>query len=244
MRPSRYVSLSAFIALVLLTSVAGAQTPKPAPAPTPAPTSAPAEDLSDQAAAVTAEQPTGTAKPASVASAEPASIRLRQLEQKIQELKEKSWRVKARVDLLKEAALGGGIGARVGIAHENRMGSAFRLVKLVYALDGVQVYSRSDTTGALDDLKKTDILSGPIEPGNHTLSLLMVYNGQGYGLFSYMKGYKFTVRSSHTFTATEGKLTQISALGYERGGVDTPMEKRPAVEFKVNVVSGAPSKGK
>jgi hypothetical protein len=59
-------------------------------------------------------------------------------------------------------------------------------------------------------------------------------------VFKYLTNYKFTVRSSHTFTVSEGKQTQVTVVGYERGGVTTPLEKRPAVDFKVNVVSEKP----
>ena len=51
------------------------------------------------------------------------------------------------------------------------------------------------------------------------------------------------MRSSHTFTASEGKATSITAVGYERGGVTTPLEKRPAVDFRVNVASERPGAG-
>jgi hypothetical protein len=171
----------------------------------------------------------------------PPNIRLRRLEQRVEALKEQTWRVKARVGMLKEAVLGGGIGARAAIAHENKMGGSFRLIKLVYALDGTQIFSRADDSGKLNDLKKIDILSGPIAPGNHTLSVLMVYRGNGYGVFSYLKSYKFTVRSSHTFTVSEGKLTEVTVVGFERGGVTTPLEKRPAVDFRVSVVTERPT---
>jgi hypothetical protein len=171
----------------------------------------------------------------------PPGIRLRKLEQRVQELKEQAWRIKARVGMLKEAVLGGGIGARASIKHENKMGGSFRMVKVLYALDGTQIYSKADDTGKLDEMKNFDVLSGPIAPGNHTLSVLIIYRGWGFGVFEYLKKYKFTVRSSHTFTVAEGKLTDITVVGYERGGATTPMEKRPAVDFKVNVVSEAPS---
>jgi hypothetical protein len=228
--------------------------PKPATgAPTP-----PAATTPPAGAATT--PPPGTGTPAATPGATPAApgtpvasteatsseaappgIRLRKLEQRVQELKEQAWRIKARVGMLKEAVLGGGIGARASIKHENKMGGSFRLVKVLYALDGTQIYSKADDTGKLDELKTFDVLSGPIAPGNHTLSVLIVYRGWGFGVFEYLKKYKFTVRSSHTFTVAEGKLTDITVVGYERGGATTPMEKRPAVDFKVNVVSEAPS---
>jgi hypothetical protein len=188
------------------------------------------------AAPAPAPTPAGT-------EAAPPGLRLRKLEQKVQGLKEQAWRVKARVGMLKEAVLGGGVGARASIRHNNKMGGSFKMIKLLYALDGTQIYSKTDETGKLDDMKDIDILSGPIAPGNHTLSVLVIYRGNGFGVFEYLKKYKFTVRSSHTFSVAEGKLTQITVVGYERGGATTPMEKRPAIDFKVNIVTeAAPTK--
>lgn len=187
----------------------------------------------------------GTA-PAAVASpigAEPApaNIRLRNLEQRVDALKEQAWRVKARVGMLKEAVLGGGVGARASINHVNKMGGSFQMSRLIYALDGQQIFARIDEDSSkLNDLKSIEIFSGPIAPGNHTISVLVEYHGNGYGVFAYLKQYKFTVRSSHTFTAVEGKETQINVEGFEKGGITTQLRDRPAVEFRVNVLSERP----
>lgn len=230
-------SLAVAIAAFLVGQALFAQTPAEDSASGGPPPQVKAPALS-AAANSTAPQPaTGAAIPPGAQAPVPSNIRLRRLEQRVQALKEQAWRVKARVGMLKEAVLGGGIGARSTIAHQNKMGGSFRLVKLVYALDGTQVFARADDTGKLHESKSIDILSGPIAPGNHTISVLMVYRGHGYGVFAYLKGYRFTVRSSQTFTASEGKLTQVTVVGYERGGVTTPLEKRPAVDFKVNVVT-------
>src|SRR5262245_10477448 len=59
----------------------------------------------------------------------PPGLRLRKLEQKVQSLKEQAWRVKARVGMLKEAVLGGGVGARASIRHQNKMGGSFKMIK-------------------------------------------------------------------------------------------------------------------
>jgi hypothetical protein len=168
----------------------------------------------------------------------PVNLRLRRLEQRVQALKERAWRAKARVGMLKEAVLGGGVGATTTVVHKNKMGSSFRLIKLVYALDGTQVFARADDSGALHKQKEFEVLTGPIAPGSHTVSVYAVYRGHGYGVFKYLSKYKFTVRSSHTFTATEGKNTRIDAIGFERGGVTTPLEQRPAMDFKVNLARG------
>jgi hypothetical protein len=168
----------------------------------------------------------------------PTAVRMRRLEQKTQALKERAWQLKARVQLLKEQILGGGVGAQALIAHANDMGSSFRLIKLIYTLDGTQVFVRTDETA--DNLYKTkafDIFSGPIAPGNHTLSVLATYRGHGYGVFEYLSKYTFTARGNSTFIAGEGKLSKIDCKGHEKGGPTMKMEQRPAIECKVTEVS-------
>lgn len=170
----------------------------------------------------------------------PVNLRLRRLEQRVQALKERAWRAKARTTQLKEAVIGGGVGAQATLVHVNKMGSSFRLTRLVYALDGTQIFSRSEETSAnLYKSKTFDILTGPISPGSHSISVLAVYRGHGYGVFKYLNKYTFTVRASHTFTAAEGKATRIEASGFEKGGRTTPLEKRPAIDFKVTAGTGS-----
>lgn len=172
-------------------------------------------------------------------AAVPVNLRLRSLEQRVQALKERAWRAKARVGMLKEAVLGGGIGANATLVHKNKMGSSYRLIKLVYALDGTQIFTRVDDSGDMHKQKSIDVLTGPVAPGSHTISVYAVYRGHGYGVFKYLNKYQFKVRSSHTFTATEGKAARIEVIGFEKGGVTTPLEKRPAIDFKVSHGQGA-----
>ncbi len=173
--------------------------------------------------------------------AEPASaanyqVQLKGLESRVNELKERIFRSKARLNLLKETVLHGVIaGSRAIITHKNDMGSSFRLIKLVYAVDGAQIYAKADDSGALDEKREFEIFNGSIVPGNHTISVQMIFRGHGYGIFSYLKGYKFTVRSSHTFTAGEGRQTGITVRAYEKGNITTELKDRPAVKFDVNL---------
>jgi hypothetical protein len=253
---------------VLLTSVASTAsgqtkpaTPAPTtPAPTAAPTTAPAPAGATPTTGTTASptattpapgatpgSPTTTGDPAAPTGEAgttvdpeqmPTNLRLRRLEQRVQALKERAWRAKARVGMLKEAVLGGGVGAQATLVH--KMGTTFRLIKLVYALDGTQVFSRADDPATtLYKSKSIDILSGPIAPGSHTVSVVAEYRGHGYGVFKYLTKYTFTVRSSHTFTVGEGKGTKIEAIAYEKGGATTPLEQRPNIEFKVSQLSAS-----
>src|SRR5689334_23448540 len=168
----RAISASAVFAALLIASAAGAQTKTPAkgattaasakgsaagttaagtgsgsaatPAPAPTPTPAPGGDT-----APAAPTDLSSVKPEDM----PTAVRMRRLEQKTQALKERAWQLKARVQLLKEQLIGGGVGAQALIAHANEMGSSFRLIKLIYTLDGTQVFVRTDETA--EDLYKT-----------------------------------------------------------------------------------------
>ena len=194
---------------------------------------------------VAAPAPTSSAPAAAPGASAPGTtqggytVRLHDLERRVNELKEQIFRSKARLNLLKETVLHGVIaGARAVITHRNEMGGIYMPVRYVYSLDGQEIYSKSDDTGKLGDQKEIEVFNGSITPGNHTLSVQMVYQGNGYGVFSYLKGYKFTAKSSRTFTAPEGKQLQLKVVGYEKGNpVTTDPKDRPAVDFRESLVA-------
>ena len=93
--------------------------------------------------------------------------------------------------------LGGGVGAQALIAHATEMGSSFRLIKLIYSLDGTQVFARTDESArALYKTKAFDIFTGPIAPGNHTCRCVATYRGHGYGVFEYLSKFTFTAQAA------------------------------------------------
>jgi hypothetical protein len=198
------------------------KTPAPAATTTPPPATAPAASKAPQAT-------TGVSY----------TVKLHDLERKVNELKEQIFRSKARLNLLKETVLHGVIaGSRAVIMHRNEMGGTYTLVKLVYALDGAEIFAKADDGGHLGDNKEFEIFNGSIVPGNHTISVIMQYQGNGYGVFSYLKGYKFTVKDSKTFTFGEGKQTQLRVVGFEKGNpITTDPKDRPAIDFRMNVIS-------
>ena len=87
-------------------------------------------------------------------------------------------------------------------------------------------------------MQEFDVYNGAIQPGSHTLSVALLYQGNGFGVFSYLKGYKFNVKSSHTFVAGESKSTNITVVGYEKGNITTQLSDKPAIDFRVNVAVG------
>lgn len=168
----------------------------------------------------------------------PTAVRMRRLEQKTQALKERAWQLKARVQMLKEQMLGGGVGAQAVITHANEMGPSFRLVKLIYSLDGTEVFARTDETAeSLYKSKSFDIFAGPISPGNHTVTSVATYRGHGYGVFEYLDKYTFVAKGSNAFVAGEGKIAKVECKGFEKGGPTVPLEKRAAMDCKASQVA-------
>jgi hypothetical protein len=234
---------SAVVVSSLLFAAAVAAQPKTGGTPTGTTPATPA--TGSGAGSQAAPAPTGTPAPApqpDLASVKPeempTAVRMRRLEQKTQALKERAWQLKARVQMLKEQTLGGGVGAQATVTHADQMGASFRLTKLIYSLDGTQVFARSDEAGeAMYKTKNFDVFAGPIAPGNHNLQVTATYRGHGYGVFEYLTKFTFTARGTASFTTGEGKISKVECRGYEKGGAATPMEKRPAIECKVSEAS-------
>jgi hypothetical protein len=201
----------------------------------PAASSLPAAEAPPAAGAASATPaaaaPTAPAEPETV-DAGTYSVRLRDLEQRVNELKEQIFRSKARLSLLAETVLQGVVaGSHARIVHENKMGNSYKLVKVLYALDGAPILNKADEEGGIGEGEPFDVYNGSIVPGEHTLTVQLEYRGHGYGIFSYLKGYRFKVNSSHTFTAPEGKAASLRIVGYEKGGPTAPLEERPAVRY-------------
>ncbi len=270
MRLSKALWFTAFAGFISLAAVASAQTPasgaakgsatvgvnaKPAgtaatasavataPAAASAAPAAPANAAPVAAAPATAA-PAATTTTATGATAIDGStyvVRLRDLEQHIDELKEQIRRSHTRLSLLSDTILSGGAGgARAEINFVNDLSSAFRLTGALFVLDGAVQYNKQDESddSALASQKQIPIFIGSIPPGDHTVQIVLQLRGNGYGVFSYLKGYKFKVPSSHSFTVSEGKTLKLDVIAWEKGDVTTDLTDRPAIRFTENIRSG------
>ncbi len=190
--------------------------------------------------------PAGSAAPTAppVMDGQTYAVRLRDLEQKIDELKEQIRRSHTRLSLLSDTILsGGGSGSRAVVRFKNDLSDAFRVTRALFVLDGAVQYNKTDQSGALSEQDEIPIFNGSIPPGDHTLQVLLNLQGNGYGVFSYLRGYRFEVRGSHSFSAVEGKTMQVDAIAYEKGSVTTPLEERPAIRYTEKVTSGLADQG-
>ena len=204
---------------------------------TPAGPPAPSTSSTASSATVAPVKPSPGENALPVTSDEAFQTRVKTLEEQVVDLKEKIYRTKARLLLLQETVLGGDLssGARAVLVHKNDMGGSFALDSVAYALDGAPILTRTDKDGDLSKRPEFEIFNGRIVPGQHQVAVRLIYRGKGFGVFSYLEGYKFTVSSSYTFSAEPGKVTTVMVVGYEKGGLTTDLKDRPAVRYDVEV---------
>jgi hypothetical protein len=162
-------------------------------------------------------------------------LRLQELETKIDDLKEKVFQSKSRVVLLKETVLGGNLsGSRAVIVHKNKLGPRFKLKRAMYSLDGSRVFNESREGGGLKKSNEIKVFDSSVTAGNHNISILLEYEGGPVGIFSYMKGYQFKVRSSCPFDAQEGKATMIEIQAVRGGGAFKDMKDKADIRCKIS----------
>jgi hypothetical protein len=216
---------------LLAAPVLAADPPPPPTAPAPAATAAPAPASTP----ATPSASTAPAAPPQTADEE-YDLKMRELEDMVSELKEQIFRSKAKLQLLAEQVSGGiGTGAKIVLVHKNQMGPNFLLTEANYYLDGQPLFQEVDAAGTkLTEKKEIPIFDGNLVEGSHTLTVNLVYQGNGTGVFRYLSAYKWKLKDSITFTAEPGKVTTIDAVGFESGNFTTALEERPKIRFDVN----------
>lgn len=156
------------------------------------------------------------------------------VEEQVDSLKERVFRSKATLQLLKEIVVqGGSSGARATVWHVNKLGTAYRLESITYLLDGQTKFSKADPSGSLSDSREFKIHDGALPPGSHNLSVDFKIRPTGYGIFKYAQGYEIDVRSNYAFEAELGKACTVRSVLTDRGGGANSFEERARVDFEL-----------
>ncbi len=184
-------------------------------------------------ASTLAQEPEAPAAEEDVAGAD-YHLELLSLEEDVNALKERVFRSKATLQLLKEIVIEGSTtGSRATIWHVNELGGSYRVVSITYLLDGQSVYSRSDEDGALSDSRDVKIWEGALPPGSHNITVSAVLQGNGFGVFNYVENYNFNVRSSYAFEAEDEHHASVRVVLDERSGIGRSFIERPQVTYEV-----------
>ena len=148
--------------------------------------------------------------------------------------------VEARVAGLKQTVLLGAVMAtRAQLFHRNEMSGSFRLDSAVYKLDGEVIFSRGEDDG-LSDSDEILLFDGPLTAGAHAVDVEMVFSGSAVGVFTYLQGYKFKVRSRYQLDVVEGRNTVLKVVAFEAEDITVEARDRFKVRYDVEVNDDAP----
>ena len=114
------------------------------------------------------------------------------------------------------------------VSFRNDVGKKLRLVAAQFTIDGETLPT---VLTSAEPGSSHVIASGPMKPGPHVVSARLTYQGDR-GVFSYMKGYKLSVRSDQTLTAPANRPVSFTVVGSENKGMTVPFEKRVVVTFE------------
>jgi hypothetical protein len=115
-----------------------------------------------------------------------------------------------------------------GIVFRNELGTGFRLTRAVFFVDRAPQLQLEATD---DKPLPREILVPGAAPaaGEHELYVLLELRGQGSGDREYLGGYRFEVKSSHSFTVQTGRPLRVEAIAWEKPA--EAIEQRPAVRY-------------
>lgn len=186
------------------------------------------------------------------------AVRLADLEKRIEELKARTFRpdphalrpaasadqVGAFVDGLiaevhaKSARLHAvGLAGRLDAAFatvelRNELGSGFRPVAVRVLVDGALV---RETDVSAPGTAERPVFEGAIAVGAHAIRVEVDLRGQGWGVFAYLSGYRFTVRAQRALVLTTPAVVHVRAIAFRRGDATTAMTDAEALRIETDV---------
>ena len=120
---------------------------------------------------------------------------------------------------------------RADLAFRNEMSASFLLLRVTMWIDGQQVATQVAEGGAIDVALGTVAVRG----GVHELAVQADYQGNGYGVFSYLKGYRFKAFARYPIELPDPRPRRLRCFGYEKGGATTPLEERPQIRCETTI---------
>jgi hypothetical protein len=127
----------------------------------------------------------------------------------------------------------------LAIELDSEMSASFQLVAATVSVDGVVVAARDVPVpeGSTEEIQPLPtplcIYRGMVQVGTHDVRADLSLRGNGYGVFSYLRGYRFRVDSTTQVDVTRETFgVGVTATAFERGGATAPLEDRPAIRWQ------------
>jgi hypothetical protein len=156
-------------------------------------------------------------------------VRLQDVQTRTDEVKAQLRRIHGQLTAVSDQVFRTESGAKADLRFKNEMSDAYRLVHVTALLDGKPLYEKEGES--LSESKELPLFTGALVTGDHTLTLNLTFKGNGYGVFKYLEGYTFNVKSTHAFTVAGTGPVSLGVTAFEKGDKTTPLDQRPSVEW-------------
>ena len=85
------------------------------------------------------------------------------------------------------------------------------------------------------------VLAQPLGPGYHVVTAELLYRPKSRKVFTYVNGYRFSVRSDEVLTALPDHSATFTIVGTDNTGLNTPIDRALAVKVETNIAPPEPS---
>ncbi len=115
------------------------------------------------------------------------------------------------------------------VSFANTMGNSFRLRRVAMAIDGQPFATRVDNNDDLAGAAEVPLGVATLPSGEHDVVVEADLQGNGFGVFSYLKKYRFKARLAYRLDVSDARPLRVRCTAYEGGGPTTPLEERPQI---------------
>jgi hypothetical protein len=119
-----------------------------------------------------------------------------------------------------------GVTAHATLQFKNDAGDSFRLVDARFVMDGAALPT---IIKAAERGTSYVVFSGDLSVGHHAVTAQLTYQGTNHGVFRYMNGYTFKVRSDEVLMMRGDLGVNFTIICKERTGFNDGVEKRLVV---------------
>ncbi len=156
---------------------------------------------------------------------------IRALNQQIGVLKERVIEAKSRLlSYSQKVAQGFASGTQLFMKVTNRLGGDFQVERLVFYLDGHQIFTREFETE--EEINELLAYKGSVLPGRHRIDVDAILLGDD-GVFDFGHSARLRLESGEYFAANEGKVVELNLVLFDRGGAFKAIETRPGLKFEI-----------
>lgn len=127
------------------------------------------------------------------------------------------------------------LGIPFEIVHLNEM-SALRLLAISYTVDGECAFSWGVDRGNDAQPNQLNVLRTQLAPGEHEIGLVAEYGPR----FATPHGYDYRMKVRGAYVVNLDSATRVFITSYEKGDIQTPIEKRPSLRFELGELSSPP----